>query len=89
MKNQPSHQARFAPEITAGVIAGNRTCLTYFHPDKPKLFEDSTTLAGIARIAPNTAKKIAQAIDVNSKTRTEISTPRGPNANRKLITIGK
>jgi hypothetical protein len=32
---------------------------------------------------------MAQAMDVKSKTITESSTPRGPNVNRKPITIGK
>jgi hypothetical protein len=41
------------------------------------------------RIAPSTPKKIAHAIEVKSKTITENSTPNGPNANRKPMTIGK
>jgi hypothetical protein len=61
----------------------------YRHPVKPKLLEDSTTFAGILRTAPNTPKKMAQAIDVKSKTITESSMPKGPSANRKPITIGK
>ena len=89
MKNQPSHHARFAPEITAGVIAGQITCLMYRHPVRPKLLEDSTTFVGIPRIAPKTPKNIAQAIDVNSSAMTESSMPKGPIANRKPITIGK
>jgi hypothetical protein len=41
------------------------------------------------RTAPSTPKKMAHAIDVKSSTMTENSMPRGPKANRKLITIGK
>lgn len=89
MKNQPSHQARFAPETTAGPIAGNMTCLMYRHPVKPKLREDSVTLVGIPRIAPSTPKKMAQAMEVKSKTITASSMPNGPIANRKPMTIGK
>ena len=89
MKNQPSHHARFAPEITAGVIAGNITCLIYFHPVKPKLRADSATFVGIHLMAPSTPKKIAHAIEVKSKTITASSMPSEPNANRKPITIGK
>jgi hypothetical protein len=89
MKNQPSHHARFAPETTAGVIAGKITCLTYRHPVKPKLRADSATFVGIPRTAPNTPKKIAQAMDVKSKMITDNSMPHGPNKNRKPITIGK
>ena len=89
MKNQPSHHARFAPEITAGVIAGNTTCLMYRHPVKPKLCADSTTFVGMPRTAPKTPKKMAHAIDVKSKIITDSSMPNGPNANRKPMTIGK
>ena len=89
MKNQPSHHARFAPETTDGVIAGNMTCLTYFHPVRPKLREDSATFVGIPRIAPSTPKKMAQAIEVKSSTITDNSMPKGPRANRKPMTIGK
>jgi len=89
MKNQPSHHARFAPEITAGVMAGRITCLIYRHPVKPKLRADSTRFVGIPLMAPNTPKNIAQAMDVKSKTITESSIPNGPMANRKPITIGK
>lgn len=89
MKNQPSHQARFAPATTAGVIAGNITCLIYRHPVKPKLRADSTMFVGIPLMAPRTPKKIAQAIEVKSKNITESSIPKGPNANRKPMTIGK
>src|SRR4030042_3295662 len=89
MKNQPSHHARFAPEITAGVIAGQTTCLMYRHPVRPKLLEDSTTLVGIPLIAPKTPKNMAQAIEVKSSTMTESSMPKGHIANRKPITIGK
>jgi hypothetical protein len=89
MKNHPSHHARFAPETTAGVIAGKTTCLIYRHPVKPKLRDDSTTFVGIPRMAPNTPKKIAHAIDVKSKIITDSSMPSGPNANRKPMTIGK
>lgn len=63
MKNQPSHHARFAPEITAGVIAGRITCLTYRHPVKPKLRADSTRFVGMPLMAPNTPKNMAQAIE--------------------------
>jgi hypothetical protein len=89
MKNQPSHHARFAPEITAGVIAGRTTCLVWRHPVSPKLLEDSATFEGIALTAPITPKKIAQAIEVKSKIMTEDSIPSGPKANRKPITMGK
>jgi hypothetical protein len=89
MKNQPSHHARFAPEITAGVIAGSTTCLIYRHPVKPKLWADSTTFVGIPRMAPSTPKKMAHAIDVKSRIITDSSMPNGPNANRKPMTIGK
>ena len=89
MKNQPSHHARFAPETTAGAIAGNITCLMYRHPVKPKLRPDSATFVGIPRMAPNTPKKIAHAMEVKSKTMTESSMPNGPSANRKPMTIGK
>lgn len=88
MKNHPSHHARFAPETTAGVIAGNMTCLTYFHPVKPKLCAESATFAGMPRMAPKTPKKIAHAIDVKSNTITAISMPNGI-VNRKLRTTGK
>ena len=88
MKNQPSHHARFAPETTAGAIAGNITCLTYFHPVKPKLRAESATFAGMPRIAPKTPKKIAQAMDVKSNTIAAISMPNGI-VNRKLKTTGK
>ena len=89
MKNHPSHQARFAPEMTAGVIAGSITCLTRSHPFKPKLSADSATLAGIERMAPRTPKKIAHAIDVKSRTITDNSMPSGPITNKEPITIGK
>jgi len=89
MKNQPSHHARFAPETTAGVIAGKTTCLMYRHPVKPKLWADSTMFVGIPRMAPTTPKKMAHAIDVKSKIITDNSMPNGPNANRKPMTIGK
>jgi len=89
MKNHPSHHARFAPEITAGAIAGRMTCLVYCHPVKPKLFEDSVTFAGIPRMAPSTPKNIAHAIEVNSRIMTDSSIPKGPRAKRKPITIGK
>ena len=89
MKNHPSHHARFAPETNAGVIAGNMTCLVYRHPVRPKLRADSTIFTGMPRTAPNTPKKIAQAIDVKSRTITESSTPNGPNANRNPMTMGK
>ena len=88
MKNQPSHHARFAPETTAGAIAGNITCLTHFHPVKPKLRAESATFAGMPRIAPKTPKKIAQAMDVKSNTIAAISMPNGI-VNRKLKTTGK
>ena len=89
MKNQPSHHARFAPATTAGVIAGNITCLMYRHPVNPKLCADSATFVGIPRIAPNTPKKIAHAMDVKSRIITESSMPKEPNVNRKPMTIGK
>ena len=89
IKNQPSHHARFAPDIIAGVIAGKITCLIYRHPVKPKLLADSTILVGIPLMAPRTPKNTAQAIDVKSKTITESSMPIGPNTNRKPMTIGK
>jgi hypothetical protein len=78
-----------APDITAGVIAGKITCLTYRHPVRPKLFEDSTIFVGIALMAPRTPKNTAQAIDVKSRTITESSIPKGPSRNKKLMTIGK
>src|SRR4030066_953683 len=89
MKNQPSHHARFAPEITAGVIAGKITWRTFCHPVRPKLFEVSVTVEGIPLMAPITPKNIAQAIEVKSKTMTENSMPRGPKAKRKPMTMGK
>jgi len=89
IKNQPSHHARFAPETTAGEIAGKMTWWMYRHPVKPKLREDSATFVGIPRMAPSTPKKMAHAMDVKSKTMTESSMPNGPNANRKPMTIGK
>lgn len=89
MKNQPSHHARFAPDTTEGVIAGNTTCLMYRHPFKPKLRDDSATFVGIPRMAPSTPKKIAHAIDVKRRTITESSMPSGPSANRKPMTMGK
>ena len=89
MKNQPSHHARFAPEMTAGVIAGKTTCRMYRHPVRPKLFEDSVTFTGIPLMAPTTPKNIAQAIEVKSKIITENSIPNGPMANRKPMTMGK
>jgi hypothetical protein len=89
MKNQPSHHARFAPEITAGVIAGKTTWRTYRHPVRPKLFDDSVTFTGIPLMAPTTPKKIAHAIEVKSKTMTENSIPSGPKAKRKPMTTGK
>jgi len=61
----------------------------YRHPVKPKLRAESTMFVGIPLIAPRTPKKIAQAMEVKSKTITESSMPRGPNANRKPMTIGK
>jgi hypothetical protein len=88
MKNQPSHHARFAPETIAGAVAGNTTCLMYFHPLRPKLFAESATFAGMPRTAPNTPKNIAQAIDVKSNTTTASSMPNG-SANRKPMTMGK
>ena len=89
MKNQPSHHARFAPEITAGVTAGNITCRMRRHPVNPKLRADSATFAGIPRIAPTTPKNIDQAIDVKSNIMTDSSIPKGPRAKRKAMTIGK